>query len=245
MRVLIFDIETGGNEHAEKYVKPFDKNNPDHVKYGNTKDPDKRAEIERQAYAIYMSQAKDMFGLSAITGKVLAIGYCLIDEDGNERKWNEYLQPGVTEKELVSNFWQHVADLAVQKGLLVGYNSKRFDIPFLVQRSWILFTPTYPLMEGRWYKHWVIDLYEIVTLGLGAQNYKFISYSLKSLAEVFSIGTKETDGKRFEKMFYEERDKAITYLDNDIELTTKLYDRIKDFIRIKENNNEGKSIEDL
>lgn len=239
MKILIFDIETGANEKAKSFVKPFDKDNPDHVKYGNAKKEELREEIVKQAYAVYMSQAEEKFALSAITGKILAISYAVIDDETNtEIKYVKTLASGVEEIDLLLEFWGLVKEIVESGGIVVGFNSKKFDIPFIVQRSWILSVPTYPLMEGRWFKPFVVDLYEVWTFGMQSTLYKFISNNLKTVSEVLGLGTKGDEGKKFEKLFYTNPEVAKAYCLNDIDLTLKLYHKLKDFIKVKPKYNE-------
>ena len=245
MKVLLFDIETGANEKAKSFVKPFDPDNPDHVKYGNAKREELRDEIVKQAMAIYYTTAEKLYALSPITGRILLISYCLIEDNGEPKVWYSALSPGVEERDLLVEFWNLVGDVSMDGGLLIGFNNKNFDIPFVVQRSWIHEVPTYPLMDGRWYRNWVIDLYEVWMLGSKSNVFKYVSNSLKSVSECLGIGTKSDDGKNFEKIFIKDRDKAVEYAINDINLTYRLYDRVKDFIRIKESYSSGKSTDEL
>lgn len=233
MRILIFDIETGANEFAKDYVKPFDINNPDHVKYGNAKRPELREEIEKQAYAIYMSSAEKNYPLSGITGKVLCISYSAFDDENPSAvtKWVEYLEESVSERTLLSSLWTRIKDIDENGGVVVGFNNKKFDIPFVTQRSWITNTPVYPLKSGMWLRPFVIDLYEVWTFNQTTGRFGFVSNDLKTVCECLGIGTKnKEDGKHFEKIFYKDREKALEYAMNDIVLTTELYLRLAPFL---------------
>lgn len=229
MKILIFDIETGANEFAKDYIKPFDSNNPDHVKYGNAKRPELREEIEKQAYAIYMSSAEKNFPLSGITGKVLCISYASFDDDDSSKieKWIEYLEEGVSERTLLTSLWARIKETDENGGVIVGFNNKKFDIPFVTQRSWITNVPVYPLKSGIWFRPFVIDLYEVWTFNQTTGRFGFVSNDLKTVCECLGIGTKnKEDGKHFEQIFYKDRDKALDYAINDIILTTELYLRL-------------------
>lgn len=232
---LIFDIETGANEDAPRLIKPFDKNNPDHVKYGNAKREELRADIEKQQYAIYMSEAKKKFALSAITGKLLCVSYCLIENDETPVFWLSYLQEGITEEILLQELWENIKRADQSGGLVIGFNNKRFDHVFTTQRSWIKGVPVYPIMSGRWYKEWIVDLYEIWMLGGTLQKdlAKFISNSMGSVIKTCGIGEKTGDGSKFEKNFYENRGIALEYAMDDIKYTYALFERFKPFINIR------------
>jgi hypothetical protein len=228
---LIFDIETGTNENANKYLEPFDPDNPDHIKYGNTKDPVKKAEMARVSEAIYYRQARESFPLNPATGKVLVIGTSVsgnIDID--------YLREGYTEKQLLENFWAKVSDIESNQGQLIGFKSKTFDIPFVVRRSWINGVTPYPLMEGKWWKPWVTDLYETWTFSMGRweMNSKYVRNRLVDVAQILGIGTKDIDiGKNFETVFFNNLESALDYARTDVDLTEKIFNILSDFIRIK------------
>lgn len=239
---LIFDIETGANENASRYLEPFDPENPDHIKYGNTKDPIKKAEMAKISEAIYYKQARESFPLNPATGKVLVIGTSV---DGNIEI--DYLREGYTEKQLLENFWNKVSNIEINEGQLIGFKNKTFDIPFVVRRSWINQVAPYPLMEGKWWKPWIVDLYDVWTFSMGRweMNSKYVRNRLVDVAEILGVGTKDVDGgKNFEVTFFNNIDKALEYARNDVDLTEKVFNRMQDFIRIKnqevkfERNNE-------
>lgn len=241
MRALIFDIETGANEYAKNFVAPFDKNNPDHMKYGNLKDPEKREAAEKQAYAIYYSRAEKLYPLWAATGRVLSIGHNYSDTPEDEVYVN-HISSDMDEKTMLEIFWDMVADIA-GTGILVGFNSNNFDIPFLVKRSWINNVTPYPLKEGRWFKPFVVDLYDVWNINGKAEGYPYVSNSMASILNMLNLGNKDTTmGSKFQQVFVEDLDKAIGYAKDDVIYTRRLYDRLSNFIRLKNNERNIESI---
>lgn len=235
MKVLIFDIETGTNENAKKYVAPFDPDNPDHCKFGNAKKEDLRNEIIKQQMAIYYSKTEKLFPLWAVTGKVLSIGTMFSDDDKSLNI--DYLQEGRSEKQLLESFWSSITEEIP----IVGFNNKRFDLPFLIKRSWINNVTPYPLKEGIWWKPFIVDLYDVWTIGLTSQQlgYPFLRNGLADVLETLGLETKDREmGKKFEKVFYSNREKAIEYATEDIYKTRDLFNRLEDFIRIKDKRND-------
>jgi hypothetical protein len=229
---LIFDIETGSNERANKYLEPFDKDNPKHIRYGNLKDPVKKGEMARIEEAIYYKKAKDAFPLHPVTGKILVMGTSL---DGKHEL--DYLREGVDEKMILENFWNKVADSRVNGYPIVGFKIKTFDLPFIIRRSWINRVTPYPLMTGRWWEEWIIDLYDVWTLSLGKWegNSDYVRNRLVDISEVLGIGTKEQESSaNFEKIFINDLPKALNHADNDLTLTDGLFNILSDFVRIKE-----------
>jgi len=241
MRALIFDIETGANEYAKKFIAPFNKDNPDHMKYGNLKDPEKREAAEKQAYAIYYSKAEKLYPLWAATGKVLSIGCNYSDKLEDDVILN-HITPHMSEKQMLEIFWDMVADIA-GNGILVGFNSNNFDIPFLVKRSWINNVTPFPLKEGRWYKPWVVDLYEVWNINGKSEGYPYVSNSMASVLEMLDIGVKDTTmGAKFQQVFANDLNTALEYARADVIYTRRLFDRLSNFIRMKENERNVESI---
>jgi hypothetical protein len=80
MKTLIFDIETGPapEEEIRSMMPDFD---PNAVKMGNLKDPEKRAEKLKEAKENYYTDAYAKAALHAWSGQVLAIGYRMTDGD--------------------------------------------------------------------------------------------------------------------------------------------------------------------
>src|SRR5262245_23693357 len=104
----------------------------------NLKDPAKiAAAIEEKRTKWFETAALD-----ATTGTVLAIGV------GKLNDWVEILHGD--EKRMLQQFWKYATEVVNLQGVLCGWYSSRFDLPFLIRRSWILGieTPTW-IRNGR------------------------------------------------------------------------------------------------
>lgn len=200
MKRTYFDIETGPRPEAELHPMM-----PEFSAPANYSDPVKiAASIEKQK-AAWLDKA----ALCATTGRVLAIG---TRKDGE----NTIFASGDEKHELAS-WWATVEQCARDGAVLVGFNIGRFDIPFLVRRSWVLGVPVpVGIFTGRYLNHHVfLDLYEEWQCGDRTE-----SISLKRLAEFLGVGTKDANGgAAFAEKWVTDRKAAIAYLENDLALT--------------------------
>lgn len=201
MKRFYFDIETGPRPGAEleamepKFMPPF-----------NLKDP---AKIEANI-AAQRAEWYDRAALHATTGRVLAIGV----RSGGQ---TEVLGDDDGEKDLLIHFWCRVEDAVRSGRILTGFNIARFDVPFLIHRSWKagVQVPT-GLFYGRWLNPGMFkDLREVWQCGDPRQ-----SISLRRVAEFLGLGTKEEGGgKEFAHRWQFDRTAALQYLHLDMSLT--------------------------
>lgn len=197
MTRTVFDIETAPLPEAE--ILPLA---PEFVAPSNYKD---QAKIDA-----YIAQAKydwlDKTALSPVTGRVVAIGYLV---DGSMML---DIEPS-DERRLLVCFWELVQTQWCQTQF-VGFNIKRFDLPFLVRRSWRLdIAPPKWIRRGRYWDGDFVDLFEEWQLGNGQD-----SISLNTLSKFLGIGEKAGNGANFHKLSRVEQE---TYLGMDLELTAK------------------------
>lgn len=216
MSEVIFDIETGPLPEAEimAFTDDFPKFDASQVKFGNTKDPEKKAEkIEadeakhKAEEACYYANAVNRAALSPLTGRVLAIGMVV---DGETR----ILCSG-DEEDDIEAFWGTIAphDAIIDK--VIGFNSNRFDLPFLARRSWkIGIEIPKTLFRGRYINERCIDLMDLWKCG----DYQ-ASIKLDHLARFLGCRAKTGSGADFARLYVEDRDAAIAYLENDIHMT--------------------------
>jgi hypothetical protein len=153
--MIPFDIETKPRtDLVRRFIKPFPAFDPAAVKYGNTKDPAKRAELlalkesdhatEEQAY---WKNAEDRASLNPLTAEIVCIGLLMDGKpvilSGNER-------------DVLTEFWATFADhrLASEKFVFwsgTGNPSENFDVDMIVRRSWLLNVKVSPLaFSGRY-----------------------------------------------------------------------------------------------
>lgn len=239
---VIFDIETGPLPDQElwKVVAPFDPASiqpypafdESSVKTGNLKDAAKIAEkIEaaRSQHAIdaanhaaknataeadYIAGVKGRAALDAKTGRVLAIGYY----DTNEGATDYAIlngEPG-DEAAIVSGFWTYF-EASDEHTRFIGHNIHGFDLPFLIQRSWLLGVEVpRGVIKGRYFSDKFVDTMAVWAcgkMGSGAMA------KLDDLAKAFGVGMKNGDGAMFAELLEKDRAAAMEYLKNDIAIT--------------------------
>lgn len=243
--MLVFDIETGPlpQEELKAIYQPLDEStiegvvtgdfDPNSVKVGNLKDPGKIQEKIDQAKANHESaranaanviaaakrqhwqEFVDRAALSAITGRVLAIGYLATEsgatliDDGNG-----------DESTLLANFWSKYSKCRSAGRKMVGHNCLTFDVPFLARRAWLLGVdvPETLLDRLKWLDPIFVDTMSLWGCG-GREPVK-----LDLLGRAFGVGTKTegVSGGDFHRLWFgtpEERELALEYLTQDLRLT--------------------------
>lgn len=243
MGSLVFDIETGPLPWAEiepLYVAPerLPPWSDDMVKYGNTKDPAKRQEkynevkaayaaelaAETQKLADHKSQWAADAALSPTTGQVLAIGArtangeAILGVDGE------------SESEILEQWWDLYRTQRNKGADFVGYCSNFFDVPFIVWRSYKhgIFVPESVWDKtGRYFGYHFIDLFD----RLPKRGFDQVSRKLGDICQWLGIGGKPegVDGGMFARLWLgtaDERQQAIAYALNDLDMTWKLGKRM-------------------
>jgi hypothetical protein len=235
-QMITFDIETGplDEETVLEFSPPFQppprqgEFDPASVKVGNLKDQTKidakiaeaRAAHEKSvadyeanvnaAYLQHVAQAMEAATLSPTTSSVIVIGYRAFDgriaiDDG-----------GGDERQLIRKFWQKYEKWRVDRRRIVGCNILGFDLPFLIRRSWILGIDVPATVKpGRYFDDLFVDVREAWLCG---QRWSDCDSSLDVIARALGVGAKNGDGAMFWKLWAEDRDKAVAYLKNDLEL---------------------------
>lgn len=209
---IVFDIETGPlpDDQLEK-VKPEFK------APGNLKDP---AKIEA-AIREKEQEWRDNAALSAVTGHVLAIGYTnerggiatIVVGDNIEQADGSFKT--VDECLLLQGFWGSFQARQQTSVRFVGFNIFGFDLPFMIRRSWMLGIPVpYNVRKGRYWSERFVDLRESWQLGD-----RMASGSLDVIARAFGVGEKNGSGADFAKTLKVDRHAAAAYLENDVNLT--------------------------
>lgn len=249
MSYVVFDIETGPlpDEQLSAIVPAFDRNSIVHpgefdrasVKVGNLKDPAKIQEKIDLAYAAHLaevasytdrveaaakahwSDATSKAALSAITGQVVAIGYrshkgSAFDCVTEERR----------EADILRAFWQRYESMRQADRHLVGFNIREFDIPYIAQRSIILGLRVPPtlLVQNKWLDPMFIDLRD---------RWAFCGRpagTLDQICKACGLGGKPdgVTGAMFATLYADPatRDQAMAYLENDLDMTHRLADRL-------------------
>lgn len=210
--VIIFDIETGPLPVDQIDIPPFDESE---VKVGNIKDPAKIAAKVEAARAAHRQSVIDNAALDALTGRVLMVGYKLVD---GEFCWEASISD---ERSVISRWWDAMNQFD-RMPLIVGFNSKPFDLPFLIRRSWALGIPVPGwLRQGRFWHDSVVDLREMWQLGDNRAR-----GSLDAVARHLGLGGKSGSGERFHELLATDPQAAIAYCRRDVELTEAIWKRL-------------------
>ncbi len=124
---------------------------------------------------------------------------------------------------MLTKFWDKCRYQVNSYGKIIGFNIVGFDLPYLIRRSWIKSVPICEgIKRGRYFNDsHVIDLAEIWRLG---EKNTFIS--LDRLSRVLGTGEKSGSGKDFAALLSTDREAALKYLANDLELTARLAKRL-------------------
>ena len=252
---IIFDIETGPLpvDVLKAILPPFDPASlgkhpgvfdPASVKLGNVKDPAKvEAKISESAakhaaevtdYEKRLAEGEpahwqrivDSAALSAVTGEVLAIGL----SGKTDKIICQDLDAGIDEQFLLEHWWKIYRDARGSQRKLVGWNSKNFDVQFLVQRSFILgvAVPDSILTPTGYLNPIFVDLREIWLSG-NKFNAQPGMTTLDTVGRALRLGGKMegVTGADFARLFSdpETRPQAIEYLRGDIALTRAIAER--------------------
>lgn len=203
----IFDIETA--PLAEDKIRQF---MPDFEAPSNYKDPEKIKAYREEKAKEWLQRG----ALDAITGRVLVIG--MIAPNGNLNALEG------DEPKILAEFWDIVTGWLDHGVDIVGFNSHRFDLPFLVRRSLInsvAIPQRLRVSQGRYWNDHFIDLMAVWSCGNRDQ-----TISLDNLSRTLGVGQKNGDGKDFAELYVMDRAAAMGYLENDLRLTAKCAERM-------------------
>jgi DNA polymerase elongation subunit (family B) len=194
-------------------IPPF---NPDDVKLGNIKDPEKIAAKIEEARCNHFENFKSAAALDAKYGNVLAIGWADEFSDVEIAHGDEFAA--------ITTFFEVLHQM--ESGFIYGYNIKGFDLPFLFQRAWILgISPPRNLRSYRggrtYWNDSIVDLMEAWCMGRD-----FKGQSLDSVARALGVGSKTGHGARFAQTYAADQKAALDYLTNDVNLVAKVAERM-------------------
>lgn len=211
MKRVIFDIETGPLPDEQ-----LDKLAPEFSAPANYKDPEKIAAHIAQQRAEWKKDA----AMSALTGRVLAIGIQVITPQG---PMDVEIIGGDAcanpEAAVLSEFWRMWSRPDLAAADWVGFNILGFDMPFLIRRSWVnrVSVPAGLRQQGRYWAGRLVDLRDVWLLG----DYRG-SGGLDAIARGLGLEGKNGDGAEFARLWVEDRTKAVEYLRQDINVTREV-----------------------
>ena len=182
----------------------------------NFKDPAKiEARLREQA-----AEWDEKVALDAKTARILAAGVA-IDSD-----------PAITvegtEAQIIGSLLELFENAVNRGSSIIGFNSERFDWPFLRHRALIggIHFPRNFLSpwKGRFY--WNENLKDTYLLWTMGQSVGTVSNGLDNLARAFGLEGKLGNGANFAELYREDPEAARAYLKQDVELTRALWQRL-------------------
>lgn len=107
--------------------------------------------------------------------------------------------------------------------IFAGFNILGFDLPF-IRRRCILNCVTFPFYDrsNKW-SPWKIRTFDAMVDWSGTSR---DTISLDTLARALGVGKKNESGKDFAALYKTDREKALAYLENDLEITAKVCERM-------------------
>jgi hypothetical protein len=245
---LVYDIETGPASHNQ-VRKFFDKDkvdlpkdpgvfDPHAIKYGNLGPAKRKEKLEAKlaehtkAAASYrydckvaIEEAWEKFysnaALSALTGRVVAIGYGLLRADRIQHFLDIDLD-GNDERGIIERHWDLVRWIRRRPGKLISFNGHKFDYPFLRRRSWAYedLQPLALVTKYRTMEEFCIDVFE--EYKRGAQWNDFISLDNLSLMMNLPGKLPDVTGDQFHSLVRTDVATARKYLREDISATARV-----------------------
>lgn len=180
------------------------------------KAPSNYKDLDKIKASIMEQEAKWLAdgALSAVTGQVLCVG---VWENGFNHIAGE-------EGTMLTQTLNWMAGVIHRGGLLVGFCSRTFDVPFLIRRAFrhgIIVPGCF--WEGRYLNSAFVDIADRWACG-GREPRDRIS--LDHLSKFLGTGQKNGDGKDFAQLWATDRSKALEYLECDLRLTKAAYERL-------------------
>jgi len=220
--ITILDIETISLPEAEIRAKlpPFD---PNKVKLGVLKDADKIRAKLAEAEANYGNDEVADGALHATTGTLAIVGF------RHGENVIQYHIGDMTEAAIIEASFAEILR-CFDKGIIVsGYFIKGFDLPFLIQRAWILgikvpqrifqpFKPRYPWSEN------LVCLQEVWLAGSGAQFGTRVS--LATVLRELGLLPKSGSGADFGALWASDQKAALQYNADDLACEMRLAERL-------------------
>lgn len=208
MKPVYFDLETAPLPEADLLASM-----PEFFPPSNYKDPEKIAANLAEQRKRWLSEA----ALSAVTGQILCIGTLRGDDFTLWRRDNE--------SDLLIDFLGFLTAEIQVGGTMVGFCVKSFDLPYLVRRAWRhgLKVP-FALWNGpRYFSDQIVDLADKWACGGRDPRDKV---SLDTLARFLGVGAKTGTGADFARLWAEDVQAAVAYLQNDLHITQLCHERM-------------------
>lgn len=213
-----YDIETGPT--LDEYLLPII---PKFKAPSNWKDQNKINDNIAEQQRKWVGKA----ALSPETGMVYGIGVMSSKENAVFSRGDKE-KTLADEKDDIQKFFEFI-DRKQDNATFVGWNTNDFDIPFLVGRALFHGIPIPPAFYtggsygsgGRQFRDLCIEC------SFGSYERKRQKVSLQRMAVALGIGDKSDIGKFYAEVWRENREEAITYLENDLKLTLAIGNKMR------------------
>lgn len=166
-------------------------------------------------------EIKGEMALNPLWGQIVAIGVMSEDKRGERTK----ILIG-EEAEIIEEFWT----VAKKFRRFVGFNSIRFDVPYIELRSRLyqIDIPT-NISKARFRTTNHIDLYMVITNWMNNQG-KNLKFDLETVADILGVNYLVGESRWVPQWFAEGKiDKIREHLEGDLKTTKALYDRLYGF----------------
>lgn len=239
---VFFDIETAPLPDAIlleqwgpcEHLEPPGEFDQESVKYGNLRKQDLREKKLLEAIASHQSlvdgfasrqaalesghvaELRGKATLHAESGVILTIG----------RKYNgQYHVPEACEADQIAEFWNIFTFHRNNGNILVGFNCKEFDLPWILRRSYAnnIRPPMGLLDKDRWWHPCIVDLMQKWSLCCYGGIHK---PSLHRLAILFGMDGKTEDGGKLYEIWETDRQRALEYVRHDLDMTEAVAKRM-------------------
>jgi len=238
MIIFAIDTETIPNQLIPKSCVPvFD---PSEIKYGNTKDPAKRAEKEATEQAKFQESLSKKMSLDPALCQLVTFVGIKYDTDKGEIISETVVQitdddpDGIGDWPAIHEAWTAISVNYNERIPIVTFNGVSFDFPVLLMRAMIQDCNTDKVMidrmMGRYSNHHHYDLMQIL-----ANWDRQCWHSLDFYFRLFGLGDKsDFDGSMvFDAYKNKEFDKIKTYCYNEVGLMCKLFGEVEHWITVK------------
>lgn len=210
-------VKCGNLKDAAKIKEKIDAAAAEHAALADSY-PQRLADAKAAAFAEFKSRA----ALSATTGQILVVGYYNPITDAFAASDGTNKDGDVPEVRILTSFWSKFETCKQQKRPMIGLNIHDFDLPFIMRRSWVLGVPVPHgvLMQGRFWCDTFVDLRKVWLCGQATNGTKS---SFDELAAAFGTDGKPEGigGGDFARLWEEDRERAIAYLENDLRQPAK------------------------
>lgn len=170
-------------------------------------------DIETVPLTTSTSEEERLEKLNPIDSRIVAIGI--------RHQGKNYVFSG-EEKQLLQDAWSCWNSITKENRFtkIIGFNVASFDLPFMTARSFILGVPIVPFVLKN-----VIDIRDKIN----AYRYGPSRGKLKEFAQLLKLPVLDVDGGDVDTLWHEQKhDLLKQYLENDIEITDAMYQRLCD-----------------